>query len=73
MMPTFTVIDNATGKEVDKWSSITIDEPGWEISLKDSTFVITEDGRLCFVDMWGEVHECPESMFTVVFKKEASK
>jgi len=69
MIPKFTVIDNATDKEVDKWSSITIDEPGWEISLKDSTFIITEDGRLCFVDMWGEVYDCPKDRFSVVFNE----
>ena len=72
MMPTFTVIDNATGKEVDKSSSKIINEYGWEISLRDSTFILTEDGQLRVFDMWQDIYDCPPDRFSVVFNEEGS-
>ena len=73
MIPAFTVINNATGEEVDKWSLKVIDEYGLEVSLKHSTFAITEDGHLCVIDMYGKIYDCPKDRFSVVFKKEVKQ
>jgi len=69
MIPAFTVIDNETGKEIDKVSATMTMGPEWKISLNNSAFFIMEDGKLYIFDMWGEVYECPEGRFSIVLKE----
>ena len=68
MMPTFTVIDNLTGKEADEYTIAKTEDWAKGLMWMDiEGFALEDDGTLLLVDECGGVAYCPDERFSVVF------
>ena len=67
-MPTFTVIDNWTGKEADEYIIAKTEDWAKGLMWMDiEGFALEDDGTLLLVDECGGIAYCPDDRFSVIF------
>jgi len=67
-MPTFTVIDNLTGKEADEYKIVKSEDWAKHLMLGDiEAFALEDNGSLLLIDDCGNVAYCPDDRFSIVF------